>query len=96
MSWNHFTTLIPIKDDLQREFYAQMCRAEHWSVRTLRQKIDDMLFERTAISKKPKELIKQELKLLGDDNQLSHDLVFKDPYFLDFAGLLRKVVRTCL
>ena len=87
LSWNHFTTLIPIKDDLQREFYAQMCRAEHWSVRTLRQKIDDMLFERTAISKKPKELIKQELKLLGDDNQLSPDLVFKDPYFLDFAGL---------
>lgn len=87
LSWNHFTTLIPIKDGLQREFYTQMCRAEHWSVRTLRQKIDDMLFERTAISKKPKELIKQELKLLGDDNQLSPDLVFKDPYFLDFAGL---------
>ena len=87
LSWTHFRTLIPIKDSLQRDFYTQMCRIETWSVKTLRNKIDGMLFERTAISKKPDELIKQELKELTDNDKLSPDLVFKDPYFLDFTGL---------
>lgn len=50
LSWTHFTVLIPIKNDIQRDFYSQMCRIENWSVRTLRKKIDSMLFERTAIS----------------------------------------------
>lgn len=87
LSWSHFTLLIPIKDELQRNFYIQMCKNEVWSVRTLRSKIDSMLFERTAISKKPKNLIEQELNQLEKDNKLSPDLVFKDPYFLDFTGL---------
>lgn len=87
LSWSHFVALIPLKKPLQREFYAQMCRIEGWNVKTLRAKIDSMLFERTAISKKPEELIKQELKELAENDTLSPDLVFKDPYFLDFAGL---------
>ena len=87
LSWTHFRTLIPIKDELQRDFYTQMCKIESWNVKTLRAKIDGMLFERTAISKKPENLIKQELKELTKNNKLSPDLVFKDPYFLDFAGL---------
>lgn len=53
LSWSHFKQILPLKDDLAREFYAEMCRVENWSVRTLREKIDSMLFERTAISKKP-------------------------------------------
>lgn len=87
LSWTHFIAIIPLKDELQREFYVQMCRTEGWNVKTLRNKIDSMLFERTAISKKPDDLIKQELDLLDKDNKLSPDLVFKDPYFLDFTGL---------
>jgi len=87
LSWSHILAILPIKDELQRSFYIQMCRTERWGVRTLRQKIDSMLFERTAISKKPDELIKQELKLFEENNQLTPDLVFKDPYFLDFVGL---------
>ena len=46
-----------------------------------------MLYERTAISKKPEETIKQDLRKLQQDNQLSPDLVFRDPYLLDFLGL---------
>jgi predicted nuclease of restriction endonuclease-like (RecB) superfamily len=42
-----------------------MCRIERWSVRTLRQKISGMLFERTALSKKPMELAKQELIIMA-------------------------------
>ncbi|MGD9108460.1 MAG: PDDEXK nuclease domain-containing protein [Gammaproteobacteria bacterium] len=87
LSWTHFIALIPIKDQLQREFYAQMCKTEHWSVRTLRQKINGMLFERTAISKKPKKLINAELEKLRDEDKLTPNLVFRDPYFLDFLGL---------
>lgn len=46
-----------------------------------------MLFERTAIVTKPDELIKKELADLRDDSNMSPDLVFKSPYFLDFTGL---------
>lgn len=87
LSWTHFLALLPLEDPLQREFYAQMCRIEGWSVRTLREKIDSMLFERTALSRKPTDLIRQELALLRAENHLTPDLVFHDPYLLDFLGL---------
>lgn len=87
LSWSHFKLLFPLKDELQRDFYAQMCKIENWSVETLRRKINSMLFERTTLSQKPQELIKQELELLRKENKLSPDLVFRDPYILDFLGL---------
>lgn len=87
LSWSHFVQLIPLKDELQRDFYAEMCRVERWSVRTLRDKINGMLFERTALSKKPGELAKQELAALRDEDRLTPEMVFRDPYFLDFLGL---------
>jgi predicted nuclease of restriction endonuclease-like (RecB) superfamily len=87
LGWSHFVEIIPLKDELQRNFYAEMCRVERWSVRTLRQKIGGMLFERTALSRKPGELAKQELAALRDEDKLTPDLVFRDPYFLDFLGL---------
>lgn len=87
LSWTHFIALIPLKEPLQREFYAQMCRVERWNVLTLRKKIDSMLYERTAISKKPEKLAKQELAELRANNTISPDLVFRDPYVLDFLNL---------
>lgn len=87
LSWTHFLALIPLKDPLQREFYAEMCRVERWSVRTLRKQIDSMLFERTAISRKPEEVIRHELDTLREQDRLSPELVFRDPYVLDFLGL---------
>src|SRR6185295_16083287 len=87
LSWSHFVAILPLKRPLQREFYAEMCRVEGWSVRTLRAKIDGMLYERTALSKKPDKLIRQELDSLREEDKLTPDLVFKDPYFLDFLGL---------
>ncbi len=50
-------------------------------------KIDSMLFERTALSRKPAKLAEQELRQLRDEDRLSPDLVFRDPYLLDFLGL---------
>jgi predicted nuclease of restriction endonuclease-like (RecB) superfamily len=87
LGWSHFAEIIPLKKELQREFYAEMCRVERWSVRTLRDKIGGMLFERTALSKKPEELAKKELATVRTSDQISPDLVFRDPYFLDFLGL---------
>lgn len=87
LGWSHFKEIIPIGDQFKRDFYAEMCRIENWSVRTLRKKIGSMLFERTALSKKPARLIQQELKALREEDKLTPDLVFRDPYVLDFLGL---------
>lgn len=86
LTWTHFIALLPLKDPLAREFYAEMCRVEHWSVRTLRQKIGGMLFERTALSKNSPEVVRQELATLRD-GRMTPDMVFRDPYLLDFLGL---------
>ena len=87
LSWTHFLIVMALKDELQREFYLTLAATERWSKRTLQAKIDGMLFERTAISGKPEEIIKKELSTLRDDNVMSPDLVFKSPYFLEFTGL---------
>jgi predicted nuclease of restriction endonuclease-like (RecB) superfamily len=87
LGWTHFKRIIYLDDPLKRDFYAEMCRIERWSTRILEKKISGMLFERTALSKKPKELIRHELDTLRAEDKLTPDLVFRDPYFLDFLGL---------
>jgi predicted nuclease of restriction endonuclease-like (RecB) superfamily len=87
LSWSHFVEILPLKNHLQRDFYAEMCRIERWSVRMLRDKINGMLYERTAISKKPEKLIARELRDLREQDRITPDLVFRDPYLLDFLGL---------
>lgn len=87
LSWTHFRTLIYIEDPLKREFYLEMCRSEGWSTRILQGRLDSMLFERTALSRKPDELLNTELAALRDKGALSQNLVLKDPYLLDFLGL---------
>lgn len=76
-----------IDEPLKRDFYIEMCKMNHWNTRTLQDRINSMLYERTAISRKPDELIVQELSLLQEENKLTPDLVFRDPYFLDYLGL---------
>ena len=87
LGWTHFRHIIALDDPLKRDFYAEMCRIERWSTRTLEKKIGGMLFERTALSKKPEKLIREELDTLRAEDKLTPDLVFRDPYFLDFLGL---------
>jgi len=87
LTWTHIRSLIYIEDKLKREFYIQLCIHEHWSVRMLQERINSMLYERTAISKKPEQTIVNDLALLKNEKQLTPDLVFRDPYFLDFLGL---------
>ena len=96
LSWSHIVVICQMENDLQRDFYMQMSCIERWSVRALRDKINSMLFERTAISKKPEAVIKYELEKLKATQQLTPDLIFKDPCFLDFIGLSTKYSETDL
>lgn len=87
LSWSHFVLLLPLEKPMQRDYYAEMCRIERWSVRTLSARIDSMLYERTALSRQPDALIQHELDTLRDTDRVTPALVFRDPYFLDFLGL---------
>lgn len=87
LSWSHFKELTYLKEPLARDFYLEMCRLERWSVRTLRERIQSMLFERTALSKQPETTIANELSALRETGALTPDLVLRDPYMLSFLGL---------
>lgn len=75
-----------LKDELQREFYLEICANERWSGRQLQERINSMLFERTAISKKPDELIRIELQQLRDENK---------PALMDMRKRSQPLARTC-
>jgi predicted nuclease of restriction endonuclease-like (RecB) superfamily len=86
LSWSHFKEIMYMDDSLKIEFYAQMSALDKWSVRTLRNRIDSMLYERTALSKKPDELISYEIEKLKE-GVVTPNMVLKDPYVLDFLEL---------
>jgi len=87
LTWTHMRSLIHLKDEIKMDFYAALCRKEKWDTRTLDERIDSMLFERTALSKKPEKLLKEEIEVLKSKGTVTQDLVFRDPYFLNFLGL---------
>lgn len=49
LSWSHFLVLIPIKNDAEKEFYAQEAAAESWGVRNLRKAIAEHFFENPEV-----------------------------------------------
>jgi predicted nuclease of restriction endonuclease-like (RecB) superfamily len=87
LSWSHFVELVRVEDPLARAFYTELARLHHWGVRTLRDKIRSRLYDRSLLSRKPEELIAQELALLRDEDRLTVDMVLRDPYLLSALGL---------
>lgn len=87
LSWSHFIEILPLKQPLEREYYAELCRVERWSVRTLRERIGSQLYLRTAIARQPEAVVQAGIGHLRDGGQMTPDLVFRDPYMLDFLGL---------
>ncbi len=87
LSWSHFVELLQIKDKLKRDFYTTMCTNELWGVRTLRERINSTLYERTVVFRKPEQTIVNDLKLLNEENKMTTNLLFRDPYILDFLDL---------
>lgn len=77
LSWSHFLTLIPLKSEEARMFYAQQASEARWSKRELRQQIERKAFERSEIAD-------QKMELSQAEGFSGH---FKDPYFFDFLGL---------
>tara|TARA_R110000868_G_scaffold188892_1_gene431739 strand:+ start:295 stop:1329 length:1035 start_codon:yes stop_codon:yes gene_type:complete len=86
LKWSHFVTLLNIDDELKRNFYAEMCRVERWSVRALKDKMSGMLYERTALAKKPEEVIRKEILKLRQSNILKPDFIMQDPVILQFLS----------
>ena len=76
LNWSHFIEILPLKQPLEREYYAELCRVERWSVRTLRERIGSQLYLRTAISKKPEAVIQAEISHLRGGGQMTPDRVF--------------------
>ena len=64
-----------------------LCASERWSVRELEGRIGTMLYERTALSRKPEKTIINDLTALREKRVMSADIFFRDPYMLDFLGL---------
>lgn len=86
LSWSHFVLIDTLDEELKRHFYAEMCRIQRWSVRALKKQIDGMLYERTALTKAPENVIEAQLNQLQKDDQMTPELTFKEPYFIDFIG----------
>ena len=87
LSWTHIRTILPIKDELKRKFYYTLCLKERWSTRTLQNRINSMLYERTGLSRLPEKTIENQLKELKEEDKMTPELVFRDPYVLDFLEL---------
>lgn len=86
LSWSHFILISGLDDELKRNFYAEMCRVQRWSVRALKRQMDGMLYERTALSKEPNIVIQAQLSKLKESDEMTPALTFKEPYFIDFIG----------
>lgn len=86
LTWSHFIELVTIKDDTKRLFYQQMGIAEHWSVTKLREKQDEMAYERSLIAAKPDDEIVKTLESVSPQHT-EPDVVLKSSYILDFLGL---------
>lgn len=86
LTWTHLRSLMAIDDPLERQFYMEMCRLEHWDTRTLDNKIDSQLYQRTALSRRSEEVVRQELAEVREGT-LNPDMVFRSTYFLDMLGL---------
>jgi hypothetical protein len=82
LSWSHFVEFIKIEDELKRGFYIRLCSDARWPVRTLRERMDSMLYERTALSKQADAVIAQELATPS-----TPQIFLKDPYLAGRGGL---------
>src|SRR5574344_400153 len=86
LTWSHFIELLPL-EKTKRDFYLTLALNERWSVKELRDRKRTMLFERTALSKKPETTIAKELDLLRKEKKMNADIFFRDPYLLTFLDL---------
>jgi predicted nuclease of restriction endonuclease-like (RecB) superfamily len=84
LSWTHYRRLVRVDKSEIRAFYEIETVRNNWSARELERQINSLLYERLALSKDKKGLLRlatkgQEVRYPGD--------VFKDPMVMEFLGL---------
>jgi predicted nuclease of restriction endonuclease-like (RecB) superfamily len=84
LGWSHYRLIMRLDEPLAREFYIKETEVNNWSARELERQINSMLFERFALSKDKKGVLKLAKK--GQVIEKAEDLV-KDPYVLEFLDL---------
>lgn len=84
LSWSHYRSLLHVDRQAARAFYEVEAINNAWSVRELTRQISSLLYDRLALSKDKKGLMKLETK--GHEVQQPAD-VFKDPVVMEFLGL---------
>jgi predicted nuclease of restriction endonuclease-like (RecB) superfamily len=84
ISWSHYSFLMRIKNELERQFYEIETFKNQWSVRELERQFNAGLFERITVSKNKSEILR--LAKEGQIVEQPKDLI-KDPLILDFLGL---------
>ena len=84
LSWSHFIVLMGVSDNMARNFYENQAINENWSKRELERHIDSSLFERLALSRNKKAVLKLSKK--GQSTHHSSEIV-KDSYVLDFLKI---------
>ena len=87
LSWSVIKEIMYIKEPLKREFYIVTAQNNRWSVREIRRQKERLFYERTSLSKEPDLIIKKELKEARENQSVSPNMIFKDPYLLDFLNL---------
>jgi len=91
LSWSHYCELLKVEEPLTRSFYEQESIQNNWSVRELKRQINSMLFERLALSKDTKAVMKMAEK--GQIIEKPEDAI-KDPYILEFLNLKEEITYT--
>jgi predicted nuclease of restriction endonuclease-like (RecB) superfamily len=89
LSWSHIVEIVALEDSGEREFYAAHAAQERWSVRTLRERIASGLYARTITGE-----VSEDQAIAASGSQVpghtGPNILFRDPYVLDFLGLPRK------
>ncbi|MFH1665667.1 MAG: PDDEXK nuclease domain-containing protein [Candidatus Omnitrophota bacterium] len=84
LSWTHYRILMRVDNPEARSFYAAECVANNWSARELERQKGTLLYERLALSRDKKGVMKLARK--GQELAAYEDMI-KDPYVLEFTGL---------
>jgi len=84
LSWTHYRTLLRVDKAEARSFYEIEAIKNNWSARELERQINSLLYDRLALSRDKKGLMRLAAK--GHEVQRPAD-VFKDPLVMEFLGL---------
>jgi len=84
LSWTHYRTLLRVDKAEARAFYEIEAIKNNWAARELERQINSLLYERLALSRDKKGLMRLAVK--GHEVQKPTD-VFKDPVIMEFLGL---------